>query len=290
MATVDKEHHEPGVQAVKFDGGKVRMDLLPPRAMYLIAQAFTHGSGKYDLPDDPSVWRQNWRMGTGMRDGQFDAAADRHRNAHNRGEDIDPDSGLLHLALHAANAVMRLESYLRFPGMDDRDTSQRRLARHSIGLDIDGVCARTWSFLNSRLGGDGNMRHYAWDQAHGQGWDEIAKNPVLLLDVEPTIPGEELIFEPAAYITARPEYMRDVTVEWLTKNNFPNPTGVIFTKEKVSAAEEMGITLFVEDEIRNFWRLTNAGIGCLLMDQPYNRKFDAGLRRIYSLNDIIDRV
>lgn len=77
------------VTGVKYDGDKIRMDLLPPRAMLEVAKVLTFGAKKYS-PD-------NWRKvdGLGWR---YLSAEMRHVNAWQRGETDDAESTYHHLA------------------------------------------------------------------------------------------------------------------------------------------------------------------------------------------------
>lgn len=83
---------------LKLDGGKARLDLLPPRAVEVVGQVLAHGAAKY-APD-------NWRHVDGWR-WRYTAAALRHLVAFMRGERLDPESGLPHLG-HAACCVLFL--------------------------------------------------------------------------------------------------------------------------------------------------------------------------------------
>ncbi len=86
-------------EAVKFDNGKVRMDLLPPAALRGIADVFTFGANKYaDF---------NYKNGKGLDWDRPYAALARHMNAWNGGEDNDPETGKSHL-YHAGCCIMML--------------------------------------------------------------------------------------------------------------------------------------------------------------------------------------
>ncbi len=95
---------------VKHDADKVRLELIPAEAEWEVARAFTYGATKY--PDD------NYRLGTNWR--RYVGALRRHLNAWQRREDNDPQSGINHLALVAANAMMLLTLQLSGRGVDDR--------------------------------------------------------------------------------------------------------------------------------------------------------------------------
>lgn len=80
------KHHASG--GTKYDMNKPRMDLVDPYALEQLAKVLTFGAGKY-AP-------HNWRGGIAYS--RLIAAAMRHLNAFNAGEDNDPESGLPHIA------------------------------------------------------------------------------------------------------------------------------------------------------------------------------------------------
>lgn len=94
----------------KFDGGKPRMELLPTAPMMEIAKVLTFGAEKYDA--------HNWRGG--LEQSRLIGAAYRHLSAYNEGEDIDPESGLPHLAHLGCCVMFMLEQHLKGTGIDDR--------------------------------------------------------------------------------------------------------------------------------------------------------------------------
>ena len=95
---------------IKKDDGKVRMDLLPPRALIEVAKTYTYGAGKYaDF---------NWQNGIAWS--RIYAAAQRHLHAFWMGEDLDPESCLYHLAHAVFNCLTLIEYYRTHPELDDR--------------------------------------------------------------------------------------------------------------------------------------------------------------------------
>jgi hypothetical protein len=82
----------------KFDGGKPRYGLLPPLAMKATAEVLTFGAEKYE-PD-------NWKHVPESKTRYFDAL-ERHVWAWKMGEQMDPESGMHHLA-HALCCLMFL--------------------------------------------------------------------------------------------------------------------------------------------------------------------------------------
>ena len=86
---------------LKDDDGKLLWDLLPFGAVEAIVRVMTHGARKYA----PGNWRD-------VEPHRYFAALMRHLAAVREGEDIDPDSGLPHLAHVATNALFLLAQHL----------------------------------------------------------------------------------------------------------------------------------------------------------------------------------
>lgn len=90
------------VQGYKYDGNKLRYDLVPPEALEEIVKVLTFGAAKYT--------DRNWEKGINY--GRVYGALMRHMQAFWRGEDIDPESGLSHLS-HAGCCLFFLLTYDR---------------------------------------------------------------------------------------------------------------------------------------------------------------------------------
>ena len=88
-------------EAVKFDGEKIRYDLIPADSLHALAEIYTFGAKKYE--------DENWRKGTSWK--RIFGAIMRHMWAWFRGEDLDPESGLSHVA-HAAWGCFTLLNYI----------------------------------------------------------------------------------------------------------------------------------------------------------------------------------
>jgi hypothetical protein len=87
-----------------------RFDLMPPDALEEIARVYGWGASKYA--------DRNWEKGYNW--GWSFAACMRHLWAYWRGEDLDSESGLNHLA-HAGWHILTLLTYvIRKIGTDDR--------------------------------------------------------------------------------------------------------------------------------------------------------------------------
>lgn len=95
---------------LKFDTNKPRMDLLDFDALEGLAKVLTFGAQKYAA--------HNWRGGISYS--RLTAAMLRHLAAIQRGEDIDPESGLPHVD-HLGCCWMFLSNMTKTrPDLDDR--------------------------------------------------------------------------------------------------------------------------------------------------------------------------
>lgn len=82
----------------KFDGGKLRLDLVPVEFIEEMARVFEYGAKKYGV--------DNWRQGFDLD--RLYAAALRHLFAWRKGGVADEESGLPHLAQAAWNMLVML--------------------------------------------------------------------------------------------------------------------------------------------------------------------------------------
>src|SRR6056300_576002 len=87
----------------KYDGEKPRMYLLPPKAITEVAKVLTFGASKYD--------EDNWKKLDNLQN-RYTGAALRHIFAHMDGEEVDPETGLDHLAHAMCCLLFKLEAHL----------------------------------------------------------------------------------------------------------------------------------------------------------------------------------
>jgi len=99
-------------EGTKFDDGKPRFELIPEESLEQIALALGYGAKKYE--DD---W--NWYQGFDY--GRVYGAARRHMGKWQLGEDLDPASGINHLAHAACNLLFLLSFQINGVGTDDRN-------------------------------------------------------------------------------------------------------------------------------------------------------------------------
>jgi hypothetical protein len=102
---------------MKYDKGKLKYGLIPPKALALIAEALTHGAEKYS----PFNWKS-------VESHRYVDATYRHLEAARAGEKVDKDSGLPHLALALTNIIFLLDrqeetghNEFRYGGYEDSD-------------------------------------------------------------------------------------------------------------------------------------------------------------------------
>lgn len=97
-------------QGVKHDAGKADLSMISKDLLEQIARVREFGAKKYA--------RDNWRKG--FKFTRSIAAALRHISAFNEGEDLDPESGLPHIAHAICCLEHLLNDYLNHPLNDDR--------------------------------------------------------------------------------------------------------------------------------------------------------------------------
>jgi uncharacterized HAD superfamily protein len=175
-----------------------------------------------------------------------------------------------------------------------------------IGLDIDGVVCDFVSEI-IRLGREQHNLDENWPMTHDEWtaydmpgfdvvWKEHHKKKTFWLGLSP-YEDRELKFDPAFYITSRP-CDSAVSEHWLMLHGFPTaPVRTVGMKaSKVAAFREFGepdTLAFVDDKPENFIELNQAGVTCLLLDRPWNRKIPGGLfdnHRIFSLLEVLPKL
>lgn len=116
------EQHTPGA---KLDAGKNRLGLIMTgfaRALVAVGQVGTYGANKYT----PHGWRA---VPNGVE--RYTDAMYRHLLAEASGQPVDEESGLLHAAQAAWNALARLELMLSPP--DEALNRERAVLLANLG-------------------------------------------------------------------------------------------------------------------------------------------------------------
>jgi hypothetical protein len=97
-------------EGLKFDGDKVDWSLLPIEAMEEVLKVLQFGAKKYA--------RNNYR--NGFDTNRLIAAALRHITSWQRGDDLDPETGLSHLAHGTCCLLMLLTNLYDGKAQDGR--------------------------------------------------------------------------------------------------------------------------------------------------------------------------
>jgi hypothetical protein len=264
---------------LRFNKGKLRYDLVHPRAHEDFVQVLTDGANKY--------FDRNWENGLTWT--SVLASLKRHIAAIEKGEDFDPESGRLHIAHAACNVHFINAFYYIFPQGDDRP--KRVLHMPKIGLDLDGVLADftgSWVKLHPEL--HATPTSWFFDRKIHERFDAMKADGSLdefYLNIEPLVKPEDIPFEVECYITSRPVDC-NISEQWLDKHGFPTKkvycVGTLMSK--VEAAKAAGIEIFIDDAYENFVELNNKGIFTYLYTTPWNERHDVGHMRLNSLKDL----
>jgi len=98
--------HTGGEKATKL----ARYDLIPPKALWQIAEVYGKGAQKYD----DNNWRKGYKWSLSY------AAMLRHIQLFWMGEDIDPETGCPHVAMAGWHCLTLLTFADEHPELDDR--------------------------------------------------------------------------------------------------------------------------------------------------------------------------
>jgi len=101
--------NEQSEEGLRFNAGKIRIDLIPWEWLYALAHLLTLGSIKY-AP-------RNWEKGLSWSDTM--ASLKRHLVAWERGEDYDDETKSHHLVSVAWNALVLFSMQVRGVGKKD---------------------------------------------------------------------------------------------------------------------------------------------------------------------------
>jgi len=278
---------------LRFNKGKLRYDLVEPRAHRDMVKVLTYGANKY--------FDRNWENGLSWT--SVIASAKRHLAAIEAGEDYDYDpncegcksgycekhSGELHVSNLACNAHFLNAFYYTFPQGDDRPKTFLKIPK--IGLDIDGVLADftgSWNVIHPEI--TTTPSSWYFDREIGKRFQEMRDDGTITdfyLNLAPLVKPEELPFEPHCYITSRP-VPKEISEQWLDKNGFPRKKVISLElkQSKVEAAKEAGIDIFIDDSFDNFVDMNKNGVFTYLFTAPWNKRYDVGHMRVNSLKDI----
>lgn len=263
-------------EGLRYNEGKIRYDLVPAFAQEQYAKVLTLGAVKYA--------ERNWELG--MAWSKVISSLKRHTAAFEKGEDFDPETGLLHSAHIMCNAAFLTEYYRIYPQGDDRP--HKYLKQAKIGLDIDEVICDWTKAWCEKFGYD-IPKNWHFSYNNKEHFESFSPKELdsFYLSIPPKILPSEIGFEPHCYITSRSVPV-ELTQKWLMLHGFPAVPvySIGFNQSKVVVAKDSGIDIFVDDRFENFVELNNAGICTFLYDAPHNQRYDVGFKRINNLKEL----
>ncbi len=112
----------------RFNDGKIRVELLPPMALFEVARVLEFGAKKYG--------DTNWLYGMGWR--TVIGSTLRHTFKFMLGENRDDESQCLHAAHIACNSLFLVQYLLEHPELDDRCSSYAQLKEKEDEEKEDG--------------------------------------------------------------------------------------------------------------------------------------------------------
>jgi len=275
--------------AKRFNEGKLRLSLVPQSLIESVAHAMTDGAKKYGA--------RNWEKGFKW-DVPLDSL-DRHLGKWKKGEDIDGESGLPHLAHVAANLAMLIEYSTTFKQGDHRTWS----APHPrISLDLDGVLADFHSEVTvqyDKLNPSADVKNkpvnswYAYDLTSDIGLKAMDNVNLGNLKTMDKIIDRRIEGYVACYVTNRPARFKQVTEQWLFTNNFPQRT-VHMVDHAASKAQHIIdndlADYHIDDSPFVFVDAHKRGLKCFLIDAPYNRYLKAGKWRVSNFTEVLTQL
>lgn len=154
---------DQSVKSVKYDDGKSLMSLVDPWALEGLAKVLTFGAKKYR----PWGWKTSGFPYSRVLD-----SLHRHLAAFERGEDLDPESGLPHIDHIGANWMFLSYYTKEMKHLDDRFNAPRKQESH-VGVefpteeDMDAAQeyptdTRPWKFNEATQ----HMEQVSWEEAY----------------------------------------------------------------------------------------------------------------------------
>lgn len=265
--------------ADRYNSGKNRIGLVPTELTKEVGKVMSYGASKYSS--------DNWRKGLPWM-GVIDSL-ERHLLAFKEGEDIDPESGLLHLGHMGCNIAFLLNYMKTHPELDDRPHTKRDLPK--IGCDLDD-CIISWIKPWCEKFGHDIPEDWYFSYNTYENFKTLEGNQ--LNDFYSNLPAKvkpsEIPFDINCYITAR-TIDENITKTWIEKNGFPTkPVYTVgFGQSKVQAAKDAQIDWFIDDNYATYLEMNKAGITCFLMTNKHNERYNVGYKRISSFQDLKER-
>ena len=142
------------MEGKKYDGEKPRMYLLPPKALTEVAKVLTFGANKYD--------EHNWKKLDNLQN-RYTGAALRHIFAHMDGEELDPETGLDHLAHALCCLLFKLEAKLQDGKSKEEGLREPNPGEHTEGYWV--ALQGGWGTTNIQ---EGSVRDFKYIVQHNE--------------------------------------------------------------------------------------------------------------------------
>lgn len=275
-------------KALRYNEDKLKMSLVPTELIEGVAGVLTYGANKYTVRDEEgnitTRGDNNWRKGLPWM--SVIDSLERHLLAFKKGEDLDSESGLLHLAHAATNIAFLMNYYGSHPELDDR--IHRTLNKPRITLDVDDiVCDYVAAYCEKYNLKPPNC--WKFDPNMDERIQEMIKKGEyedFLSKLKPKFDPKELSFPIHGYVTARNSSLRGVTEKWLFDNGFPlSPVHFSDGKSKADIIKSLGGIVHLDDNYEHYIDLNSKGIACYLLTCSHNIKYNAGDRRVENIQE-----
>lgn len=253
---------------VVYMNKKVRYDLIPNRGITEVHKVLTEKLNVHD--------KNEWKYGLNWTD--VLSSLKKHLNEFELGNDYT-ESGLLHIAEVAANALILTEYYSIYPQGDDRVIAP--VTEPIICCDLDDVIFDFTGSYEKRFGVK-LSDYWSGDYNMGENLESLREDKDFWVNMPVK---NKPSFEVDYYVTAR-----SIPVEWtqeaIQRNNLPKaPVYTLpWNVSKIDTLKELKCNIMIDDKFKTFKECKNSGIFCYLMDSPSNRHYNVGHHRIHDLN------
>lgn len=244
----------------------IRYDLIPAQGITEVSKVLTRKLNKHE--------KNEWKYGIPWT--EVLSKLKEHLIEFENGHDFT-DSGLLHIAEVASNALILAEYYSIYPQGDDRIIAP--VNKPIVGCDLDD-CIFDFSGHYEKTFGTKLSNYWNGDYNMLKNLENAGEDFWVNMPVKNT-PNFEIDY----YITAR-----SIPEEWtkkaIQKNNLPKAPiySVPWNISKMDTLKNLGVQIMIDDKYETFKECKENGIFCYLMDSPTNQYYNVGHHRIYNLD------
>lgn len=156
-----------------------------------------------------------------------------------------------------------------------------------MGYDIDGVLAEFSDHFLNFFDFEDKSDPDSWDDPRfRENFHWTNDNYEFWSTIPPIVKPSELTIPPYCYITSR-SIPSEWSMEWLWRNGFPYAKLITVGvgQSKIEAAKSLGCTHFIDDHLKNFDELNEAGVACFLKTRGHNVHRETDMR-VDSLDEL----